>query len=134
MNMKEISETRNISESSNVVKIFKGIVISCIITFVLLFIYAIVLTYTNIDESTIGPVIIAITGVSILAGSSMTTSSIKKNGILNGGIIGLVYILLIYLSSSILSKGFSLNIYSIIMIMVGIIAGMIGGIVGVNFK
>ncbi len=132
--MKEISETRNISKSSNVVKIFKGIVISCIITFVLLFIYAIVLTYTNIDESTIGPVIIAITGVSILAGSSMTTSSIKKNGILNGGIIGLVYILLIYLSSSILSKGFSLNIYSIIMIMVGIIAGMIGGIVGVNFK
>ena len=76
--MKEISETRNISESNNIVKIFKGIIISCIITFVLLFIYAIVLTYTSLEESTIGPVVIAITGVSILAGSSMTTSSIRK--------------------------------------------------------
>ena len=127
--MKEISETRLVSEGNNVIKIFKGIVISCIITFVLLFIYAIVLTYTDLPESTISPVIVAITGVSILAGSSMTTSSIKKNGILNGGIIGLVYIMLIYLSSSILGSGFALNLYSIIMMLIGIIAGMIGGIV-----
>ncbi len=132
--MKEISETRSVSESNNVIKVLKGIIISCIITFVLLFIYAIVLTYTNLGENTIGPVIIAITGVSILAGSSMTTSSIKKNGILNGGIIGLTYMLVIYLLSSILGNEFTLNMYSIMMIGIGIIAGMIGGIVGVNFK
>lgn len=64
----------------------------------------------------------------------MTTSSIKKNGILNGGIIGLTYMLLIYLTSSILNSGFMLNIYSIFMIIIGIAAGMVGGIVGVNLK
>ena len=64
--MKEISEARAITESSNAVKILKGLLISAIITFVLLFIFAILLTYTNIGENTIGPVIIGITGVSIL--------------------------------------------------------------------
>ena len=122
--MKEISEARSISQSSNVLKVFKGIIISCIITFVLLFIYAIVLTYTSLGESTIGPVIVAITGVSILAGSSMPSGTFQV----------FVYILLIYLLSSILGSGFSLNMYSIIMIGIGIVAGIIGGIVGVNFK
>ena len=104
--MKEVSEARVVTESSNAVKILKGLVISIIITLVLLFVYAAVLTYTNLDESTIGPVIIAITGVSILAGSTIGAGSIKKNGILNGGIIGFVYILLLYLSSSITRKQF----------------------------
>ncbi|MCI9365158.1 MAG: TIGR04086 family membrane protein [Clostridia bacterium] len=59
----------------------------------------------------------------------MTTSRIKKNGILNGGVIGFSYILIIYLVSSIIGSGFALNIYSIIMILIGIAAGMIGGVV-----
>lgn len=99
--MKEISEAKVIADNINVVKIVKGVVISCIITLILLFIFAILLTYTNLGENTIGSVIIGITGASILAGSSMTTSSIRKNGIINGGLIGLIYILLIYLISSI---------------------------------
>lgn len=65
--MKEISETKIVTNSSNSVKILKGLIISCIITFILLFIFAVVLTYTNVGENTIGPVVIAITGVSILA-------------------------------------------------------------------
>ena len=56
--MKEISEAKAMMGNNNVVRIFKGIVASWIITLVLLFIYATVLTYTNLEESTIGPVII----------------------------------------------------------------------------
>lgn len=56
--MKEISEARALFENNSIVKVFKGIVISWIITLVLLFIYAAVLTYTNLGESTISPVII----------------------------------------------------------------------------
>ena len=64
--MKENSDTKVIVESSNAVKILKGIIISCVITLILLFIFSILLTYTNLGENTIGPVIIGITGVSIL--------------------------------------------------------------------
>lgn len=101
-------------------KILKGTLISWILTFVLLFIYAVLLTYTKISENTISPVIIAIEAVSILIGSSIVTSSIKKNGIINGGLIGLIYILLLYILSSLTTSGFSLNVYSAIMIISGI--------------
>lgn len=114
--------------------IFKGIIISFFSTLIILFLFSIILTYTNIAESVIPVVIIIATIISILIGSSITTIKIKKNGILNGGIIGFIYILGIYLISSIAQVGFSLNMYSIIMIILSILAGMIGGIVGVNIK
>lgn len=53
--------------TENLIKILKGIAISCIITIVLMVIYAALLTYTNIPENTMVPVVIGITGVSILA-------------------------------------------------------------------
>lgn len=119
---------------SKYMKILKGALISWILTFILLFIYSVLLTYTKIGENTISPVIIAITVVSILIGSSAVTSKIKKNGIVNGGLIGLIYILLIYFLSSLTTSGFSLNVYSAIMIIAGVAAGMVGGVVGVNLK
>ena len=115
-------------------KILKGTLISWILTFILLFIYAVLLTYTKIGENTISPIIIAIEAVSILIGSSIVTSQLKKNGIINGGLVGFIYILLIYFLSSLTTSGFSLNVYSVIMMTAGIAAGMIGGVVGVNLK
>lgn len=117
-----------------IVRVSTGIAISVILTLVLLFIFSIILAYTNTNESAIVPVIIGITGISILAGSSIATSKIKKKGIANGMIVGGIYIFILYLISSILNTGFSLNMYSIIMMVIGIIAGAIGGIVGVNLR
>lgn len=114
--------------------IVKGMLISFVSTLILLFVFAIFLTYTSISEVVIPSVIIVITIISILLGSSISTIKIKKNGIVNGGIIGLCYILMLYIISSIVHTGFALNIYSIIMIILSIFAGMIGGIVGVNRK
>ena len=114
--------------------IFKGIGISMLFSCICLFVYSLVLSYTNISETTIPPVIIIITGISILIGSSIGNIKIKKNGILNGAIIGGGYILILYLISSLLNVRFSLNIQSIIMMIVGIIFGVLGGIIGVNRK
>ncbi|MCI8352445.1 MAG: TIGR04086 family membrane protein [Clostridia bacterium] len=119
---------------NNFINIFKGIIISIVITLMLLFLFSVILTYTNIGENVIPAVIIIATVISILIGSSISTIKIKKNGIINGGIIGLAYILGIYLISSIAQMGFGINVYSIIMIILSILAGMIGGIVGVNIK
>ncbi len=114
--------------------IFKGVSIALITTMLLLFIFAIILTYTNVSENTITPVIIIVTAISILLGSSIANISIKKNGLVNGAIIGGSYILILYIISSLLNWKFTLNMQSIIMIIVGIIFGMIGGIIGVNKK
>ena len=119
-------------KNKNIVNILKGTVISILLSLILLTIYSALLSFTNISESTMTTVVLVITGISILLGSSMSSINIKKQGMLNGGLVGLIYVLLIYLLSSIFLVGFQFNLNSIIMIAVGILTGMIAGIIGVN--
>lgn len=129
-----IKINENSETSNNLLRIVKGSLLAIGISIIALIIFAIILTYTNVNESIIPTVIIVITAISILIGSQITTSNIKKNGILNGIIVGLIYVGLLYLISSIVSKNFSLNNYAIIMIATGIAIGGLGGIIGVNRK
>lgn len=122
------------NNSNGIVIILKGSLISIIATIVLLMIFAAVLTYSNINENSMPTVIIVVTALCILIGSQITTSKIKRNGIVNGALVGAIYILALYLISSIISKDFSLNICSIIMMATSILIGGIGGIIGVNKK
>mgnify|MGYP000106766280 FL=1 len=123
-----------VEKNNTITIIAKGYVFSLIISLISLFIYAIILVNTNIQENTIKPVVITITGISILVGSSITSSKIKKNGIVNGVCVGGLYLGSLYILSSIAFSGFSLTLSSIIMIVIGSILGGIGGIIGVNIR
>lgn len=112
--------------------IVKGCLFSIILSIVLLTIYALLLVNTNISESTMMPVVLTITGISILMGGTISSRKMKKNGLIYGGTVGFVYILTLYLASSVSMVGFSLSMNSFFMLIVGIITGIIGGIIGVN--
>lgn len=138
MNVKDITKNmvseRKTKEDSNFVRIIKGSILSIILTIICLLIFSLILAYTNIPEKTMIPVITAITAISILAGSIISVSKIEKKGIINGTLVGLIYILTIYIISSIAKGNFEITINSIILIASAIIAGMLGGIIGVNIK
>lgn len=123
-----------IKEENMIINVLKGAGIALLTTVILLIIFSLLLTYTNIQENVINPVIIMITAVSILIGSSIGIGKMKKDGLINGAIVGVVYMIVIYLISSILNWKFKLNIQSIIMIGIGIAFGILGGIIGVNRK
>lgn len=128
-----INMSENISENgNNIKKVIKGSAFSIIITLIGLLVYSIILSYTSVSESTIPTIVIIITAISILIGSTISTSNIKKNGIINGMFVGLIYIAIIYLLSSIVTGNFLLNITSIIMIITSVLTGALGGIIGVN--
>ena len=127
-------ENLQINENKTIKNIMKRTGIALITTVLLLLIFSIILTYTNIDEKVINPVIMIVTAISILLGSSLGNIKIKKNGLINGGTIGAIYIVTIYLISSILNWKFLLNIQSIFMIIIAIVFGILGGILGVNRK
>lgn len=112
--------------------IIKGVIISIIFTLIFLCIFSIILTYTNISEKIINPVIIVVTAISIFIGSSIGNFRMKKNGLLNGALIGGIYLLTIYLLSGIINQNFSLTMQSLLIIIAGMICGMFGGIIGVN--
>lgn len=124
----------NEDNSNSVIRILKGSIIAMVATIILLIIFAALLTYTNINENTMPTVIIIITALSILIGSQIATLKIKKNGIINGALVGLIYVAFLYILSGVITKNFSLNNYSIIMIATSLLVGGVGGIIGVNRK
>lgn len=121
-------------DRSNIAKIIKGSFIAIILSMIFMTIYAVILSTTNISETTIRTVLIVISGISILIGSSISTKKVKRRGMINGGIVGLIYMLFIYFLSSVILMNFKINVNTIIMITTGILAGMIGGIIGINMK
>lgn len=118
--------------NNSAIRILKGLIISFVVTLVSIFIFSIILTYSNISEKIIPIVIIILTFISILIGTIIGVRKISKNGMLNGAIIGGVYVVLLYFISSLLNTGFALNTYTIVMIIAGIVSGIIGGIIGIN--
>ncbi len=132
--MNKTTDGNNLEINNNIGIIAKGVILAISASMILLFVFSAILTYTNVSESVSNPVIIVITAVSILIASQISTRKIRKNGIINGGIIGGIYIIVLYLISSIVTGNFSLGINAIIMIIASIIAGMLGGIIGVNAK
>lgn len=129
-----MNKLENTEMKANIIRILKGSITAIVITLILLFIFSIILTYTSIKESAMSPVVIVITAVSILIGSSISTLKIKKMGLVNGALVGLIYILTIYIISSLTGSGFEIQLQTIIMMLSAIVAGMIGGIIGVNLK
>jgi len=118
----------------NLIRIVKGSIVAIIITLILLFLFASLLTYTSLQETIIIPVVMIITAISILIGSSISTLKIKKNGMVNGALVGMIYMVTIYLISSLTGTGFACNVNTIIMMVSAVLAGMLGGIIGVNLS
>ena len=127
-------EINKAEPNKNFIAILKGSAISIGITLVTLLIFSYILTYTNVSEDATFPVIIIITAISILIGSSLCNMKLRKNGLFNGGAVGAIYIAFIYLVSSLFTLNFSLGLDSLVIIITGVLAGMLGGIVGVNIK
>lgn len=132
--MKEYIENKEFNINKQIIRIIKGDGIAIALSILFLLLFSVILTYSNISDTTIPLVIIVINMVAILIGSSISTMKLKKNGILNGIIIGLLYMGILYFLSSMINSCFILTTQSIIFLGLGIIAGAIGGIIGVNFK
>ena len=126
-------EVKEIRENSKIKSIIKGCFFTFVFTYLFVVIYSFILAYTNVPDTTIPTVVIGITMFSIFLSTLIFCRQIGSNGLINGAIISTIYIGLIYLISSIAKVGFALDKYSIIMIITCILAGAIGGIIGVNF-
>ena len=104
MEKENVLKTNIVTEESefkkNSIRILKGSSFAIMMSIILLTIFALLLSYTQISENTITPVVITVVGISILLGSTIATRKIKKNGLLNGGLVGFIYIAILYIASS----------------------------------
>ena len=81
--LKKINNEERSNKNSNFINVARGSIIAITITLVCLVIFSGILANTEVAESTINPVIILVTAVSIFVGSIMSVSRISKRGIIN---------------------------------------------------
>lgn len=124
----------NATEGMTLKTLFKGILLSYIITIPVFIIFSVILTYIDFPEKLINPVVLVTTIFSILIAGISVTKNAKDKGWLNGGFVGFVYMFLLYLFSSIVFKNFKIDRYVTTMIIIGVLTGCIGGILGINMR
>ena len=102
-----------------ILKLFgKCITMELVISFLGMFILALVLSKTGVSDSIMGNAIIGISAFSIGLGGFILSRKLEMKGILCGAIQGILYMMLLYMISSIAIGTFSLQIEGIIMILV----------------
>ncbi len=129
--------TKNIKSGGNtklIGLIAKGTLIALCISLTLVLVFAFLLKFTNLPDSTISPINMVIKGISIFIGVFVSLKKSKELGLVSGLIIGLLYTILAFLVFSILSRTFSVDITLLTDIVFGAIIGAICGIICVNIK
>lgn len=119
---------------NNIKYMFKALVLSYILTFILVLIISFLLTYTSLKESNIPLLNTIIMIISISVGSIYIAIKLEENGWLNGGILGILYFLILVFLNYLFVKPFTFDIFSISKFLISLITGIIGGVLGINLK
>jgi len=129
-----MSKTTTSSKTyGGIASFIKGIIISFIITFSLIIIFAFAIKWMNLSDEIISPINLIIKGISIAIGSLLFTRKTTK-GIIKGSLFGILYTVIAFVIFSLLAGSISLNIGLILDLLFGIMIGGIMGIIGVNSK
>jgi len=72
--------------------------------------------------------------VSIAVGSIYMAIKAEEKGWLNGGIVGVLYFLILLLLNYLFIKPFIFDVYTIGKLFISLVAGVVGGMIGVNIK
>jgi len=112
----------------------KGIIVACVVALLLFVILALLITYTNISESIIPAGILAILSIGALISGVYVGTNLKIKGWLNGILMGFIFIGFIFLVGCILNKEIVFELSFLYKLLIGIAAGGIGGMIGVNLK
>ena len=116
------------------INILKGLLVCYIVTIVFILIFSALLTYTKVKENSI-PMLNTITMISSISlGAIYSTIKIKEKGWLHGGIVGILYYVVLLILNYTFAKPFTMDIYSMSKLLISLGAGVIGGMIGINFK
>lgn len=112
----------------------KNVIVSFLMTAILLFISAIVVTYLSASETVIDGLVLVITAFCVLWGGFRSSRHLGRQGLLSGAVSGLIYMTLLYFVGSLIFGELTFAPRIGLSMLIGVGCGAIGGIVGVNTK
>lgn len=109
-----------------------SLLISFLITIVGICLSSCIFAYTSINDRHLQTFVFGIILFSVLVGAMILSKKIKQKGLIFGGIFGIIYCLIIYISSAIAYTGFFISNTLLMYLLISFLAGVVGGIIGVN--
>lgn len=104
------------------------------VTVVLVMLFALLLCYTDISEAWIGRGAKIITVFSVALAGALCAKSGKRSGWLVGGVSGVLYMVILYLIGYLAFGQLELGAEAALKLVYGAVAGIVGGIIGINLK
>lgn len=112
--------------------LLKGVLTSFILTFIVFTVYAILLTYTSLQENNVNVVMLVSTAISCILCGFITGRKASSKGILWGTLSGFIYIAIMLLISISTVGSFSFSPKMLINIGLALCCGALGGVIGIN--
>ena len=134
MKLKAKKSSIKMPKNAFVFSVAKGALVAVCVSLVLVLLFAFLLKFTNIPESTIKPVNQVIKGLSILIGVFVGLRKSKELGLVSGLLIGFIYTIVAFVIFSILGGVFAFDLTFLTDILFGAVMGAICGIICVNLK
>lgn len=117
----------------NIFRYLKALLVSLIITFACVILFAFIIKWASLPDKVISPVNMAIKAISVFFGAMVLTKNSTK-GMLQGLLFAGLYTLLAFVIFSILAQKLTLGLGLVADLAFAVVVGAIGGMVGVNFK
>ncbi len=122
-------------KETSIYRIFlKSLGLCLAISFVLIMLYALILSFTSMSDSSMKTSIQVIMIVSITVSSIYGGKKASRKGWLFGAALGLVFTVLLVPLGIGFGQSFAFDKYFVAKIFMGSVVGLIGGIIGVNLK
>lgn len=112
--------------------LLKGVLVAFIITLLALLFFSLMLRFTSLRESKLTTLNNITMILSVAIGSFYTAVKIREKGWLNGAIVGALYYLIIILLNIVFLRPDTSNMYLFIKLLISMVAGFIGGMIGIN--
>ncbi len=112
----------------------RGLIRGYIISLLLFLITAVIITYTSLGENVIPLITSVIMIVGVVFSAIYCSVHLRSKGWFHGGLIGFVFVLILVLISKMFIKEYSIDSIALYKILLGVGAGIIGGMLGVNIK
>ena len=124
----------NIELKKQMGSLISGVLIAYALTCIVFIAYAILLTYTDIQEKNISLIVTITTIVSVIIAGFDSAKGAADKGWLWGMIAGAIYALLLLCVMTWIRKAFIMDSRAVTLIVLSLAGGGLGGVIGINMK
>lgn len=124
----------NENAKADIKKITRGVIFALIFTIMLLALFSVVFTYTDMKLSMADLIGSTIFYFGAITSGIVSSYNLKYRGWLHGGIAGCIYVCIIWIINILSGLSGTKVVFPLVKIILSSLLGSVGGIIGVNLK